>query len=181
MKHVLLTLAVLTMAAPALAQTVSDGPQTSAAGTLARVAYFSPQRAFAESADGKAALTRLSSRQAEQERVIAEKNKALETAQQALDQGSTLLSEPALLERSRNLERLKIDLQRTIEDAEAELTAIQREIRAAFMAKLTPAIEQVATERGLQFVLNADDGTIVWADRSFDITTDVVQRLAQAK
>jgi Skp family chaperone for outer membrane proteins len=49
------------------------------------------------------------------------------------------------------------------------------------MAKLTPAIEQVATERGLQFVLNADEGTIVWADRSFDITTDVVQRLAQAK
>jgi outer membrane protein len=184
MGRLLLTAALMlmTMGAPrAWAQTTSGAAQTAAAGTVARVAYFSPQQAFAESPDGKTAMARLGTLQAEHERAIAAKSQVLQAEQQALEGGSTLLSEPALVERSRNLERLKIDLQRTIEDAEAELTAIQRDVRTAFMAKLTPAVEQVAKERGLQFVLNADEGTIVWADRSFDITTEVVGRLAAAQ
>ena len=74
-----------------------------------------------------------------------------------------------------------MDLQRFIEDAESELTAIQREIQAAFLAKLEPAVAQVAKERGLQFVLNADQGAILWADSSFDITAEVVKRMALAQ
>jgi Skp family chaperone for outer membrane proteins len=67
-----------------------------------------------------------------------------------------------------------------MEDAQAELTGLQREIQAAFLAKLTPAVEQVAKERNLQFVLNADQGTLVWADSSFDITAEVIQRMSVA-
>jgi outer membrane protein len=165
-----------------LAQSLPAAGLTVPADPLAiRVAYFSPQRAFSESAEGKAAETRLSTLQAEKERAVAEKSKALQTQQQALEASGSLLSESVRLQRGKELERLKIDLQRFVEDAEAELTAIQREIQAAFLAKLEPAVEQVAKERGLQFVLNADQGTIVWADASFDITAEVVRRLAAAQ
>jgi outer membrane protein len=166
---------VLAQTLPAAGLTVPGDPVT------IRVAYFSPQRAFAESAEGKAAETRLTTLHADTERIVAEKSKALQAQQQALESAATLLSEPVRLQRGKELERLKIDLQRFVEDAEAELTGLQREMQAGFLAKLEPAVAQVAKERGIQFVLNADQGTIVWADPSFDITAEVVKRIALAQ
>jgi hypothetical protein len=63
-------------AASAAAQTLPAPPANAPVGTLARVAYFSPQRAFAESPDGQAAETRLSTLQADKERAVAEKRSA---------------------------------------------------------------------------------------------------------
>jgi outer membrane protein len=179
-RPVLLAVLVTFSASGAAAQTLPAPPANAPVGTVARVAYFSPQRAFAESPDGKAAETRLSTLQADKERAVAEKTKAIQAEEQALESGATVLSQAVLLQRGKQLEKLKIDVQRYIEDAQTELTSIQREIQTAFLAKLTPAVEQVAKERNLQFVLNADQGTIVWADPSFDITSEVIQRMAVA-
>ena len=174
----IVTAGVLTMAAHvAVAQTV---PAPTAPGTLARVAYFSPQRAFSESAEGKAAESRLSTFQADRERVVAEKSKALQAQQVALESSASLLSDAVRLQRGKEVERLKIEVQRYIEDADAELGFLQREIQAGFLARLQPAIEQVAREQGFQLVLNADQGTFVWADPAFDITGEVVKRIAAA-
>lgn len=180
-KPLVLAVALMTTGAASAAAQALPAPTANApVGTLARVAYFSPQRAFAESPDGKAAETRLSTLQADKERAVAEKTKAIQAEELALESGATVLSQAVLLQRGKQLEKLKIDAQRFIEDAQAELTGLQREIQAAFLAKLTPAVEQVAKERNLQFVLNADQGTLVWADPSFDITTEVIQRMAVA-
>ncbi len=172
---------LLTLPAGLAAQSLAGAAPTSASGAVVRVAYFSPQRAFAESAEGKAAQSRLTTFQADRERAVAEKNKALQAQQQALESSAAILSETVRLQRGKELERLKIEVQRDLEDADAELTYLQREIQAAFLAKLQPAIEEVAKEKGLQMVLNADQGTFVWADPSFDITAEVVKRIAQAK
>jgi len=180
-RRLVLVAALMTMgAASADGQTLPAPAAPAAVGTVIRVAYFSPQRAFAESPEGKAAETRLSTLQADKERAVAEKTKLIQAEEQALESGATVLSQTVLLQRGRQLEKLKIDVQRFIEDAQTELTGIQREIQTAFLAKLTPAVEQVAKEHNLQFVLNADQGTIVWADPSFDITSEVIQRMAVA-
>jgi outer membrane protein len=176
----LLAVLVTFSASGAAAQILPAPTANAPVGTIARVAYFSPHRAFAESPDGKAAETRLSTLQVDKERAMAEKTKAIQAEEQAIESGATVLSEPVLLQRGKQLEKLKIDAQRFIEDAEAELTGLQREIQAAFLAKLTPAVEQVAKERNLQFVLNADQGTLVWADPSFDITAEVILRMSVA-
>jgi Skp family chaperone for outer membrane proteins len=39
----------------------------------------------------------------------------------------------------------------------------------------------VAKEKGLQLVVNLDDGTVVWSDPGIDITREVVERLARAE
>jgi outer membrane protein len=178
----ILTAGFVTMSAHAAwAQTALAPAAAPSGGALARVAYFSPQRAFSESAEGKAAETRLSTFQADRERIVAEKSKALQSQQQALENSASLLSESVRLQRGKELERLKIEVQRYIEDADAELSFLQRDIQTGFLAKLQPAIEQVAKEQGLQLVLNADQGTFVWADPAFDITAEVVKRIAAAQ
>jgi Skp family chaperone for outer membrane proteins len=143
-----------------------------------RVACFSVQRAFSESADGKAALARRTTAQNDKTRAIEEKNKALRTQEQALEQRSSLLSEAARTERTNEVQKLRIDVQRFIEDAQAELLGMQREAENAFVLKLKPALAKVAQDKGLQLILSADDGPVAWFDSTIDITSDVVKQLA---
>jgi Skp family chaperone for outer membrane proteins len=152
-------------------------PPASAANV--RLAYFSPQRAFYDSADGKAAQAKLSSIQAEASKQIEAQNAKLKALQNSLAQSSLLLSEAARRAREQEIEKFQIDLQRFVEDAQAEFLGVQRQLESAFLAKLRPALESVAQSRGLLLVLNEDAGVIAWSDPALDITSEVVTRVNQ--
>jgi outer membrane protein len=148
---------------------------------IARVGSLSPQRAFAESAVGKAGIARLQALEEKQSHEIAAKNKALQSQQEALEHNSAVLSADARARQSREVERFRIDVQRFIEEAQAELVGAQREIESAFLAKLRPAVERVAKTKELQLIVNLDADSVIWADPSIDITTEVVKQLAVAE
>jgi Skp family chaperone for outer membrane proteins len=143
-----------------------------------RVACFSPQRAFAESSEGRAVITRLSALRDEKTRAIEQKNDALQAQERALEQSSSLLSESARTQRTNEVQKFRVDVQRFIEDAQAELLRVQRDAESAFLIRLKPAVARVAQDKGLQIVFNADDSGIVWFEPTLDITTDVVKQIA---
>jgi Skp family chaperone for outer membrane proteins len=172
----LVAIAITLIPISAFAQVpVTSNPQSS---NGVRLACFSPQRAFSESADGKAAITRLTALQAEKARAIDEKNKTLQAQEQALKQSTSLLNEAARTQRTNDVEKFRIDVQRFIEDAKAELMGIQRDAENAFLIKLKPALAKVAQDKGLQIVFNADDGQVAWFGPSLDITSEVVKQIA---
>ena len=177
MRMTLRGLIVLTsLAAPGMA--LAQVPVQLPAPATIRLACFSPQRAFTESADGKAAIARLTALQDERAKAIDEKNKELQAQEQALQQTGSLLSDDARSQRSSAIEKFRIDVQRFIQDAQTELTGVQRDLETAFLAKLQPAVQKVAKDEGFQIVFNLDEGVISWADPSLDITPDVVKQLA---
>jgi outer membrane protein len=126
---------------------------------------------------GKAAIARITAVRDEKARQIDEKNRALQTEEQALQQSAPVLSEPARAERTQEVQKFRIDVQRFIEDAQAEITGVQRDAETAFLAKLKPAVEKIAREKNVQIVFNLDEGLILWADQSLDITPDVIKEL----
>ncbi len=162
---------------PASAQAAPAAPRASLTFD-SRFAAFSPQRAFAESADGKAALARVTTLRTEKARAIDERQRALQAQEQALQQNSGVLSEPALTARRTQIERFRLDVQRFIEDAQAELMGVQRDAETAFLARLRPAVAKVAESKQLSIVFNLDD-SIVWFDPALDITAEVVSALTQ--
>jgi Skp family chaperone for outer membrane proteins len=139
-----------------------------------RLAYVSPQRAFYESNDGKAAQARLTSLESETSREVAARNAKLKALQQELAQRASVLGETARREREQEIDRFQVDLKRFVEDAQAQFLGVQRNLENAFLAKLGTAVDSVARKRGLLFVLNQDSGVLAWADPRFDITTDVI-------
>jgi Skp family chaperone for outer membrane proteins len=143
-----------------------------------RVACFSPQRAFAESSEGRAVIARLSTLRDEKTRAIEQKNDALQAQERALEQSSSLLTESARTQRTNEVQKFRIDVQRFIEDAQAELLRVQRDAESAFLIRLKPAVARVAQDKGLQIVFNADDSGIVWFEPTLDITTDIVKQIA---
>ena len=146
-----------------------------------RLACFSPQRAFSESADGKAGIARLAALQEKRAREVEDRNKILQGQEEALQRSLAVLSEEARSQRAKEIEKFRIDVQRFIQDAQADLLGLQRDIESAFVVRLKPVVEQVAKEKGVQMVLNLDDQTIVWADSSLDITAEVVKQLARVE
>ena len=173
---------ILGAAAVAQVPHPANGPTLQTVPSVAsgiRLAVFSPQRAFSESADGKKAKASLTALQAEKTREIDARNKALDAQEQALEESRSVLGESARGQRAKEVEKFRIDLQRFIQDAQAELAGAQRDFQSAFLAKLRPTLDQVAKERGLHLVINEDVGLIAWADPSLDITQEVVKRLDQ--
>jgi len=183
MKALACLVALLCALAPAKAVAQAPAAQDQPAFGISglRLASFSPQRAFSASAEGKAGMARLAALQEKRAREIDDRNKTLQSQEQALQRSLAVLSEEARSQRAKEVEKFKLDVQRFIEDAQAELLGLQRDIESAFVLKLQPAIEQVAKAKGVQVVVNLDDASIVWADPALDITAEVVTQLARAE
>ena len=143
-----------------------------------RLGCLSPQRAFAESAVGKAGIARLAALEDKQAKEIATRNQTLRSQEQALEQNGAILNPDARARQTREVERFRIDVQRFIQEAQAELVSTQHEIESAFLAKLRPAVERVAKAKQLQLVVNVDADSVVWSNPALDITAEVVKELA---
>ena len=157
---------------------VAQSPQSIGTDS-ARLAYVSPQRAFYESNDGKAAQARLNTIQSETSREMESRNAKLQALQRNLAQSASVLADAARRERELEIDRFQIDLQRFVEDAQARFLGVRKDLENAFLGKFGPALDSVAKKRGLLFVLNQDSGVIAWADPKLDITADVVAMVNQ--
>ena len=166
-KNALVTAMVLLCPLVASAQAARSAP----------LAYFSPQRAFAASPEGKEVETRLAALQATRSKELDARNQKLKALQDALQQNSGVLSPTVRQDRQREVERFQVDTQRFIQDAQAEFLGVRQQSEDAFLTKLRPALAAIAEEKGLLLVLNEDEGAVLWADPVADITADVVTRL----
>ena len=162
------------LAVPSLAS-AQDQALAELAGS--RLAYFSPERAFAMSSDGKAAQARLTALEAERGKELAARSAKLKDMQDALQRGAAVLSDTARRQREIEVERFEIDTKRFLEDAQAEFLGIRRASENMFFTRLRPALDEVAKERGFLFVLNEDSGLLAWANPALDITSEVVKRM----
>ena len=175
MGRILFVFVLVSMSLPSPASAQSAQPDA----VMARLAYFSPQRAFALSPDGKAAEARLSALEAERSKELAARNAKLADMQNSLQQSAAVLGDTARRQRQLEVERFQIDMKRFVEDAQAEFLGVQRNLENSFFARLRPAVDAVAKERNLLFVINEDAGVLAWANPALDITGEVVTRLGQ--
>ena len=57
---------------------------------------------------------------------------------------------------------------------------MQQQLQAEFQRKLSPIIQQIATEKGLHLLLSQTDAGMVWADSGLDLTAEVIKRFDAA-
>jgi Skp family chaperone for outer membrane proteins len=145
----------------------------------AKLAFVNTQRIAAESAEGRAATSKLKALNDKKVEELNERQKQLQAQQQKLQQGGSVLSDQARGELEKNIERLQVDIQRFTQDAQAEVQELNQELQAEFERKLRPVIAAVSEEKGLHMVFGPDAG-IVWADAGLDITSDVIKRFDSA-
>lgn len=107
----------------------------------------------------------------------AELKEQLETSLQALS------ANPTQEGRARH-QQMMTQAARTLEEskrqAQQKAVAKRTELVVAFRREARPAVEKVAREKGMKMVLTTADN-VVWADRTLDITSEVLAALGGPK
>jgi Skp family chaperone for outer membrane proteins len=146
----------------------------------AKIAFFNPQAVFQGSADGRAAVVRVNALIQKKQTENADKAKLLQGNQQKLQTSGSVMNEAARVQLEKEIDRQTKEAERFQQDAQAEINELQQEVQNEFVKKLSPIIEQLATEKGLQIVFNAAESGIAWATAGLDLTADVVKKLDAA-
>jgi Skp family chaperone for outer membrane proteins len=111
---------------------------------------------------------------------LNEKNKALQAAQQKLEQGGSVLNANAVAQLQTDIDRMQRDIQRFTEDAQQDVQNLQAQLQDEFQRKLTPVVQQVAVEKGLHMLFSVADSGLVWGDPSLDLTNDIIKKFDAA-
>jgi outer membrane protein len=146
----------------------------------AKVAYVVLQRVANESAEGKAATSRIQGLQQKKAGELNEKNKQLQGLQQKLEKEGSVMSATAQSDLQKQIERLQVEIQRFTQDAQQEIQDLQAQLQQQFQTRIEPVLAQVGQDKGLHFIFNGPDSGLVWADPGLDITADVIKRLDAA-
>ena len=186
------TLALLLSAAPTFAQTPPAQPPVQPPAQAApapapqppapfpqgaKIGFVDFQRVIAESTEGKASTARVNTLMAKKQNEGTEKQKQLAANQQKLQTSGSVISEAARGQLEKEIERQQVEGQRFQQDAQAEVQELQNELQAEFIKKVTPILQQVATEKGLHVLFNAQEAGFAWVDPGLDLTADVIKRL----
>ena len=175
--------------APAAPRPATQAPAPAAAQALPplpkfqdgmKYAYIRIDRIAAESGEGKTLNDRVKALNDQKVRELNEKNKALQSVQQKLETGGSVLNDAARAQLQAEVERQQRDIQRFTEDAQQDLQALQQQLQEEFTRKLNPILDKVAKEKQVHMVFNATESGLVWADPSMDLTTDIIKALDTA-
>jgi Skp family chaperone for outer membrane proteins len=190
------TLALLLSAAPTFAQTPpaqqppaqppaqaapAPAPQPPAPFPQgAKIGFVNFQRVIQESSDGKASTAKVNTLMAKKQNEGTEKQKQLAANQQKLQTSGSVMSEAARGQLEKEIERQQVEGQRFQQDAQAEVQELTNELQNEFIKKVTPILQQVATEKGLYALFNAQEAGFAWVDPGLDLTTEVINKLDAA-
>lgn len=180
-------------AAPA-GQTTPASPRPAAPATAApqpaphppfpagvKYGFVQIQAIAANSAEGKAATAKIDALQKQKVSELQEKQKALQAAQQKLDQGGSVLNDAARAQLSADIDRQQREIQRFTEDADRDVQSLQQQLQEDFGRKLTPVLAKVAQEKQLHMIFSVSDAGIVWGDPALDLTEEIIKELDGAK
>jgi outer membrane protein len=171
------TPAPATPAAPAAAQAPAP-PRPFPEG--AKIAYVDLNQVASQSKEGQAAGQRIKEMQAKIQADLDGRQKALQTAQQKLEQGGALLSDSARAQQAKEIERMQVELQRATQDANQDVGEFTQELQLEFQQKLLPVIARVAAAKNLHFIFSIADSGVVYVDPGLNVTNDVVAALDAA-
>ena len=149
-----------------------------------RMGYIDSSRIFQEYADAKDAQQRFDRLVQGWRDEASEKEKVVTQLRQDVRDQSPILSAMKRQEKETALQRAVNEYEAFIQDVWGTSgRASQENDRATseIVQAIRVAVEKVAGAKGFQVVLDASSGFLVYADKSLDITTDVIAELNAKK
>ena len=143
--------------------------------TGVKYAFVYVQKIASDSAEGKAATTRINALNQQKVNELNEKNKALQAAQQKLEQGGSVLNEAARSQLANDIDKQQREIQRFTEDAQQDVQNLQQQLQDDFQRKLTPVLAKVAQEKQLHMIFSVTDSGLVWGDPALDLTDEIIK------
>ena len=130
------------------------------------IAVVNLQRALTESSTGRALIAKVSALRDEKAQALAERQRALDAE---ITRGTA----------ASTIERLRVELQRASEDADAEVADLVRSVQDDFGKRLRPILQQILEEDHLGLIFEVPNPVVVWAHPTLDVTAKAITLLDQ--
>ena len=177
--------ASLVVLAPAPAQTAAAAAAPAAAipaVTPSRVGIIHIQGALMSTKDGQKAAAELDAKYAPKKAEVEKLQQEIQQLQDQVRKGAATMTQDAKDKLARDIDDRNKRLQRTTEDAQAELDQDQNKILQTLLQKMNTVIDKYAVQNGFAVILDVSNqqGPVVWAASGVDITSDIIKLYDQA-
>jgi outer membrane protein len=147
-----------------------------------KVAILYVQNAILQSAEGKKVTGELQAKFNPRRSTLEKRQADIQAMQDQLKKGAATMSDDAKNKLARQIESDGKALQRDADDLNADAEQEQNKVFQDLFSKLNAVVAQYATQNGYAVVLDVSNqqGPIMWAAASVDITGDIVKLYDQA-
>jgi outer membrane protein len=182
---------MLGAAALACAQTPPSGAAGAAGAKLAapvsapaptKIAILYVQNAILQSAEGKKAAAEMQATFNPRRSTLEKRQADVQAQQDQLKKGAATMSDDAKNKLARQIETDGKALKRDADDLNSDAEQEQNKLFQGLFAKLSAVVDQYAKKNGIAVVLDVSNqqGPIMWASASADITTEIVKLYDEA-
>lgn len=162
MKRIIVALiAVLMLAAPALAET--------------KIAYVDLQKALNLSKAGVAAKSEIAAQVKKYEDEFKEKQESLQKLKTELEKQAVLLSDSAKAQKEREFQQNVKELQRFQKDVKEDLQLKDSEHTKRILNELFEILQKLGKDGGYSMVIEKNEGAVIYADESVDLTDELIK------
>src|ERR1700722_10368985 len=142
-----------------------------------KFAVINIQGAIISTKDGQKAAAELNAKTAPKKKELEQKQNEINSLQDQLNKGSNTLSDTAKNDLYKNIEAKKKNLQREVEDAQADLEADQNKLLQSLGQKILAVIEKYARDNGYTMVVDVSSPQtpVLYASPSIDITKEIIE------
>src|SRR5271154_3071872 len=142
-----------------------------------KFAVINIQGAIISTKDGQKAAAELQSKTAPKKKELEQKQNEINALQDQLNKGSNTLSDTAKNDLYKNIEYKKKNLQREVEDAQADLEADQQKLLQQLGQKILAVIEKYSRDNRITMVVDVSSPQtpVLYASPSIDITKEIIE------
>lgn len=142
-----------------------------------KIAVINIQGAIIGTKDGQKAAAELNAKTEPKKKELEQKQNEINGLQDQFNKGQNTLSESAKNDIYKNIELKKKNLQRDVEDAQAELEQDQQKILQQLGQKMMAVIEKYARDNGYTMVVDVSNPQtpVLYASPTIDITKEIVE------
>ncbi len=147
----------------------------SAMGAEIKLGYIDMQKAVQATKAGKKAKGDLEKEVEKRRKEFADKEKDLQKQGQELEKKALVLSDDVRQKRQGEFQQEIMKFREAQMKTQMELQNKERDLMSPILEKMKKAIEKVAKEQSLSFVLERAEHSVTWADPSLDVTNKVIE------
>jgi outer membrane protein len=143
-----------------------------------RFAYVDMQRALGEIEEGKAAKAKLKKQFESKQKELDQKQEELKQDNANLEKLARegVLKEDRLREKKIELEKKLMDVTKYWQDSQKALSEEERKLTQNIFSKMAGVIRSIAEADGISLVFDKNEGGLLYAPDSLDITNELVRK-----
>jgi len=140
-----------------------------------KIAYVDIQRAVNESNAGKDAKKAITKEVEKFQRLIADKQKELQTMKESFEKQALMLTPDARANKEKEYQNKLREFQRWGEDSQNELNQKRTEMERNISIALVKVIQKIGADEGYTLILDKNENIVLFASKAIDVTDRVIK------